>query len=335
MSLQKISEQKDILNTLRELVIKEANNPVATGKPGADTKVQAIDPKHENHDKNQIGADKNGPQAHEQHKATDPSTPVQKTSEEAVEEAPAEKKSVEKLAEEILAHIQKTAEKPKATGKPGADTKYQAVSAEAEKHNKNEIGADKNAPQSFEQHKATDPSAPLKKAELSDEDLEKLSSYVLGQKIAEMNFKMAHERDLGMAKLSGRRAFEEMITQAAAELETTQTKTANDNSMLEKQAEEAGANYFNELMKQAQAEYAVNQLVAQNQALAKQAQDLAQEVAYVKQAASQVIAEKQAELQKQVQEREDLAKWASMADYVKTQVLEGLKQELTRGGNPA
>jgi len=322
MSLQKISEQKDILNTLRELVIKEANNPVATGKPGADTKVQAIDPKHENHDKNQIGADKNGPQAHEQHKATDPSTPVQKT-------------SVEKLAEEILAHIQKTAEKPKATGKPGADTKYQAVSAEAEKHNKNEIGADKNAPQSFEQHKATDPSAPLKKAELSDEDLEKISSYVLGQKIAEMNFKMAHERDLGMAKLSGRRAFEEMITQAAAELETTQTKTANDNSMLEKQAEEAGANYFNELMKQAQAEYAVNQLVAQNQALAKQAQDLAQEVAYVKQAASQVIAEKQAELQKQAQEREDLAKWASMADYVKTQVLEGLKQELTRGGNPA
>jgi hypothetical protein len=61
------------------------------------------------------------------------------------------------------AEVNKEAEKPTATGKPGADTHFVAVSDKTEHVNKNEQGHPEHNPQEFKQEKAKDPSDPSKK----------------------------------------------------------------------------------------------------------------------------------------------------------------------------
>ena len=61
------------------------------------------------------------------------------------------------------AEVNKEAEGPKASGKPGADTHYTSVSDKTEHVNKNEEGRPEKNPQDFHQEKAKDPSDPTKK----------------------------------------------------------------------------------------------------------------------------------------------------------------------------
>lgn len=331
-----------VLEHLHKLVSKEAAtpatetekvaNPTASGVPGADTNYQSISDKHEQHDKNSIGADKLTPQAEQQHAATEPSAPVAKAADEKSAET---EKSATEIGKEVLAMIEQYKEaaakgKPAATGVPTADTNVQAVSDKAENHNKNEIGADKLTPQNHEQHASTEPSKPAATAKKADvvnsEDVNKVASFEFGRTLAEMFIKSAHENEVAMLKEAGRRDFELMIAQAAAELEKEQTgneKTASNQSMSKEAAEEAaGAQAFHDLMKQAQLEQAFTEM--QKKAEAAEARAVEAE-----KKASQ-YAEREAVMAKQAAEQAEMAKFAAMADYIKNEVLSALKQEVLK-----
>jgi hypothetical protein len=207
----KLNKHAEVLSQLHQLVqkemSKEAEKPEATGKPGKDTNYEQVDSKNDNTNKNQVGADKLSPQNHEQHKATDPSVPINhakkadeevkpeekaaavKPEEKAAEVKPEEKadaakneKSAAEIGKEILtmidkfaetakkAELSKQSEKPEASGKPGKDTNYEQVDPKNDTTNKNQVGADKLSPQNHEQHKATDPSVPINHAKKAEDD---------------------------------------------------------------------------------------------------------------------------------------------------------------------
>jgi len=339
--MTKIAEHKEFLNTLRTMINKQANNPTATGKPGADTHFTAVDPKHDKVDKNNQGHPEKNPQDVSQKPATDSSEPAKHAAEQTAvaveakkaqpktsqmpdtakaEKALAERsaKDEQKIATEteaaapthdantklaalatdlqnMLAELQKQANKPTATGKPGADTHFTAVDAKHDTVNKNKQGRPEKNPQEVSQKPATDSSAPSKHA--ADEEIEKLASFELGRQFAKAMWKTAQDSAQDQVKTAGRRDFEQLIAQAAAELQ--QQEAEKQGAALfdelyanEKQAEEAGAQAFNELYKLAQYEYALNiakqseeqlnaKLAAEQQARAvveKQAAEIATEL---------------------------------------------------------
>jgi len=357
--MTKIAEHKEFLNTLRTMINKQANNPTATGKPGADTHFTAVDPKHDKVDKNNQGHPEKNPQDVSQKPATDSSEPAKHAAEQTAvaveakkaqpktsqmpdtakaEKALAERsaKDEQKIATEteaaapthdantklaalatdlqnMLAELQKQANKPTATGKPGADTHFTAVDAKHDTVNKNKQGRPEKNPQEVSQKPATDSSAPSKHA--ADEEIEKLASFELGRQFAKAMWKTAQDSAQDQVKTAGRRDFEQLIAQAAAELQQQEAEKQgaalfdelyanekqaeeagaqafNELYANEKQAEEAGAQAFNELYKLAQYEYALNiakqseeqlnaKLAAEQQARAvveKQAAEIATEL---------------------------------------------------------
>lgn len=338
--MAKITKHAEVLNHLHSLVTKEAElakeaNPTATGKPGGDVKAESVSESTEHVDKNNVGPEKLGPQHHEQHKATDPSVPVAKAASE---------KSATAIGQEVLAMISeftKQASKPTATGKPGGDVKAESVSESTETVDKNSVGPDKLGPQKYEQHKATDPSTPVAKAAAYREEASKIASFELGRTLANAFLKTAAEQEYTMYKEAGRRDFETMIAQAASELEYNEKakvkqaasfiqKRAYNQAVMQKQAEaeaeQAGASSFQEMLKQAQLQYAFGEM-----------QKRADVADYrMKQAEAQIneIAAREAayanHMAKQAADQAEMAKFAAIAEYVKNEVLSGLKQEVAK-----
>lgn len=290
-------------NDINKEAASVAGNNGAASQPGKDTNFQSVDGKHENHDKNSIGADKHAPQNHEQHKQNDPSTPVKAASD------------VEKLGTELMQFLEKFAKggsAPTATGVPGKDTNFQSVSSEHDKENKNNVGADKLAPQHHEQHKQTDPSTPVKSAE----EQQKIASEALGRALVQTILKQAADSELQLLKEAGRRDFEMLVATAAEGLagkSSKQVKTASVN--IEKQAEEDGAAYFQQLKKQAEFEQFIQEvrgLEAKHAEAIKEVETLRNKVAEAEQA--------KAKLEKMAAQEEENRKLVAMAELISNSV---------------
>ena len=179
------------------------------------------------------------------------------------------------------------------------------------------------------------------KAAAYREEASKIASFELGRTLANAFLKTAAEQEYTMYKEAGRRDFETMIAQAASELEYNEKakvkqaasfiqKRAYNQAVMQKQAEaeaeQAGASSFQEMLKQAQLQYAFGEM-----------QKRADVADYrMKQAEAQIneIAAREAayanHMAKQAADQAEMAKFAAIAEYVKNEVLSGLKQEVAK-----
>ena len=289
-------------------------------------------------------------------KAAEAKPEEKKAEEKAAEAKPEEKKAEEKpeenlklaeLGKQLLdaikqaqaAPVEKSAEMPKATGKPGADTHPASVSKSTEHVNKNEQGRPENNPQEFKQEKGKD--APLhagKKAEdVSQEDLDKQASFELGRQFCRSFLQTKVAGNTEVYKEAGRRDFETLIAQAAAELEQEQKQAVQkqasvvyDEAQAEKLAEEQGAQAFYAMMKQAQEEYQAEQI--------KQAFDqrisavAAEKEAALKKAAEleAKLAEKEAAIQKKAEEEKRAQEFHTWGQYVVNEMMDRLSRESSK-----
>lgn len=361
--MSNINKNKAVLEQLHEMVTKEASAGAKptniSGEPGKDTNFQSVADSNEKTDKNSVGADKLKPQDYAQKPATDPSTPVKAGGAEpvegekpvVVETAPAVKAAevapvaassdeLSKMATDLLAAIEKMsgAAKPTGiTGAPGKDTNFQSVSTKVEHTDKNNVGADKLKPQDYSQKPSTDPSKPVAKAAgeevVTPVDVDKVASYELGKQLAEAIFKQAEANALEQIKTAGRRDFELLVAQASQELETKSAqntvKVASVNKEAEeKQAEEAGAAAFQEMYKQAQYEYAINELSKENEQLKIKAAAIEQEKIAAEKKAKEAVDAKEAYIASKLAEERESQKLAAWSEHTVDAVMARLKSEL-------
>ena len=266
--MAKLTKKAEIISKLHELVEKEAElaQTNISGEPGKDTKVTSISEDTETTDQNNVGPDKlNGEQGYEQKPSSDPSEPV------AAAKSASE---IDKLASDILGAIQsKMAEaQTNISGEPGKDTKVTSISEGTEKTDQNAVGPDKlNGEQGYEQKPSSDPSEPVATAKTASYDLGLAFCDALFKRAAAIEAMQKQASEAELLKEAGRRDFDTIIAQAAAELEASQ--------LSDKQAEALGAQEFDNLYKQAQFEAVLeqNQLLQQKlasfEALHKQAAD--------------------------------------------------------------
>lgn len=296
--MAKLTKHAEVLNQLHTMVKKQAAEAQKSisGAPG-EVKSVSVGDEHESHNKNSVGPE-NVPQGYHQKPSEDPSEPLAKS------------KTAADLGTEILDIIRKQAEaQDTVTGKPG-DVKSESVGDDQEKTDKNAVKPENNK-QNYDQKASTDESKPLASAKKADvEDLAaKVASYELGRQFCAALLKSAGEtfetNEIQLMKEAGRRDFDQMIAQAAENLENSQSA--------EKQAEQAGAAYFDEVLKQA----ALNEAIQQNEALTAK---VAQYEEFIKQAyeAQQVQQTAQAAQEQQVK----------LAEAVAEVVLNKLKSEV-------
>lgn len=255
----KITKKAEILDTLNKLISKEAEQAQTnvSGKPLADVKVTSISDSTETTDKNAVGPEKlNGEQGYKQEDTKDPGEPLKGAKK-------AEAMDIDKLAADILSTIKTATEKQalaqtNISGKPLADVTVESVSDKTETTDKNAVGPEKlNKEQGYEQDGSKDKGEPLKGAKKAEE-IEKDASYTLGLIFTETLLKKASEiktaqektAEAEMLKEAGRRDFDTLIAQAAAELEQQQAQEKQAAEQLEIQ----GAQAFDDLLKQAQFE---------------------------------------------------------------------------------
>jgi hypothetical protein len=279
-------------------------------------------------------------------------TTTQKKAEDATPAepaAPAENLKLAEFGKQLLnmlkaaqaEELAKQAEKPTATGVPGKDTHPAKVPESTEHVNKNEEGRPEKNPQEFKQEKGKD--APLHgkqgSAEPLQEELDKQASFELGRQFCRnfLQTKVASKQEV--YKEAGRRDFESLIAQAAAELDNqkqaqakpvAQTKQASavvDETYAEKQAEEAGAQAFYSMMKQAQEEYQAEQIKV---AFEQRLQAIANEKAAAEKRATDAEAALQtkvAELNKKAEEEKRAAEHQALATYIIENVMSRIKSE--------
>lgn len=294
--MAKLTKHAEVLNQLHSMVKKQAEEAQKniSGVPGGDVKSVSISDEHETTNKNSVGPE-NVPQGYHQKPSEDSSEPLAKS------------KNASDLGAEILDIIRKQGEaQTSVTGAPG-DVKSESVGDDQEKVDKNAVKPETNK-QNYEQKGSSDSAEPLassKKAEV-EELAAKVASYELGRQFCAALLKAASQQEehseVEMMKEAGRRDFDLLIAQAAEDLEGSQEKQASEfeEEMLAKQAEaeaeQAGAAYFDEAIKQA----ALEEALAENQALAAK---LAEYENFFQQAeASQTHAEQQAKLAESVAE---------------------------------
>lgn len=262
--MAKLTKHAEVLNQLHSMVKKQAAEAQKniSGAPGADVKSVSVGDQHESYNKNSVGPE-NVPQSYSQKPSEDASEPL------------ATAKTANDLGTEILDIIRKQAEAADSvTGKPG-DVKSESVGDDQEKVDKNAVKPENNK-QDYSQKGSTDGSKPLanaKKAEV-EELAAKVASYELGRQFCAALLKSAGEQfevsETTLMKEAGRRDFDAMIAQAAENLES--------EKQAEKQAELAGASYFDEMLKQAALQEALTEnekltaKVAEYEAFVKQAQ---------------------------------------------------------------
>jgi hypothetical protein len=274
----KLTKHAEVLTQLHSLVKKQAEEAQKniSGVPGVETKPESIKEEHETTNKNSVGPE-NNPQGYSQKPSSDPSEPV------------ASPKTAESLGSEILELIRKHADvQDSVSGEPGKDTNPEKIDEKNETTDKNSVGPEKNTPQTTgEQKESTDDSKPVasaksagempealkehfkkkndKKEDKSEDHKEdkkaeeevaelasKVASYELGRQFCAALLKAASEGEQDetqMAKEAGRRDLDLLIAQAAQDL------TPAD----EKQAEAEGAAYFEEILKQAALEQAIEE----------------------------------------------------------------------------
>lgn len=314
----KLTKHAEVLTQLHSLVKKQAEEAQKniSGTPGTETKPESIKAEHETTDNNSVGPD-NNPQGYHQKPSEDPSTPVAKTA--------------ETLGTEILNLIRKHAEaQDTVSGEPGKDTNPESISEKNETVDKNEAKPESNTPQTTgDQKPSSDKSEPVakaaeetkeeekkeeakeeKKEEKKDEDIadlaNKVASYELGRQFCAALLKAASAEpsEAELMKQAGRRDLDLLIAQAAQELET--------ETGAEKQAEEAGAAYFEEILKEA----ALNEAIKENEELKAKVAELSTKVDET--------------LSKEAQEKkasEEAAAQVKLAESVAAIVLEKLKAE--------
>lgn len=339
--MTKTAKNKEVLDQLYSMVVKQAGapKPVATGVPGKDPTSEAVSAKHDTVDQNAVKPETLAPQHHEQKPSTDPAKPA--ASAKKAEEAEVAPKveanvSVEKLGNEILALVQKFANNPVATGLPGKEPLSESVSTKHDTVGQNEVKPETN-PQGFHQKPAKDPSTPVAVAKSAEDEkvtADKVASYELGKLWAEMVLKKAQEEQLEQVKEAGRRDFEMLISQAAAQMkqaaQPTQEKIASvvNNVALEKKAEADGAAAFQSLYKQAQVEQAVQQLIDQNTALNAKIAEYNQYLVQKEAEHQKVLTAKQAELDRITADEREQQKFAGLAALIEERIVGRLQREV-------
>jgi hypothetical protein len=269
--MAKLQKHAQILDQLHSMVKKQAEEAQKniSGTPGGDVNAVSVGDEHERYSKNSVGPE-NVAQGYHQKPSEDSAEPLAKA------------KTANDLGAEILDIIRKQADaQDGVTGAPG-DVKSESVGDDKEKTNKNSVKPENNK-QDYGQKGSSDSSEPLtgaKKAEV-EELAAKVASYELGRQFCAALLKAAGDDysdgyDAELMKEAGRRDFDLMISEAAAELEDNEKQAAEqagaeafDSYVVavehEKQAaEEAGADYFDTLLKQA----ALEETIEENQALA-------------------------------------------------------------------
>jgi hypothetical protein len=308
--MAKLTKHAEVLNQLHSMVKKQAEEAQKniSGAPGDDVKAVSVGDEHENVNKNSVGPE-NVAQGVSQKPSDDPSEPV------------ASPKTAESLGAEILDIIRKSAEaQSSVTGKPG-DVKSESVDDKHEKVDKNAVKPENNTPQEYEQKPSSDSSEPVAKAKKAsdaksevEELAAKVASYELGRQFCAALLKIASEQtapdEAELMKQAGRRDFDLLIAQAAENLESN-TKVSSEDS--EKQAEAAGAAYFDEVLKQA----ALEEAIQENQTLAAK---VAEYEAYLNSEYQKQAAAEQARLQEETQ--------VKLAESVADIVLSKLKSEI-------
>ncbi len=315
--MAKLSKKAEIIEKLHELVGKQAEEKQANaqskvvGKPGADTDYTRVSDGTETTDKNNVGPEHlNSDQGYEQKPSSDGSEPSKaKTAADLAAEVLniVNTKIAEAKAQEKQAKAQEGI-----VGLPGKDTTYERVSDATETTDKNNVGPDKlNGEQGYKQEPSKSKDEPSKATKTAAEIqtmAEKIASYELGKQLAETLLKQAGEQQTQdqteILKEAGRRDFDVIIAQAAAELEHKQA-AEYQQALAIKQAEDLGARAFDDLYKQAQL-----QAIAEdnNQLKAKVA-----ELSQVKQQEQEKIASEQRE--------------AELAQKVAAMVIAALKSE--------
>lgn len=301
--MAKLTKHAEVLNQLHTMVKKQAEEAQKniSGAPGGDVKSVSVGDEHEGHNKNSIGPE-NQAQGYHQKPSEDPAEPLAKA------------KTASDLGTEILDIIRKQAEaQTGVTGKPG-DVKSESVGDDQEKVDKNAVKPENNK-QDYSQKASTDGSKPLanaKKAEV-EELATKVASYELGRQFCAALLKSAGDRfetnETQLMKEAGRRDFDQLIAQAAENLESS--KVAEHRAV--KQAELAGATHFDEMLKQA----AYQETLQQNQALAAK---VAEYEAFIKEAQDEYSAQANAYAQQEQQTK--------LAESVAAVVLNRLKSEV-------
>jgi hypothetical protein len=268
--MAKLTKHAEVLDQLHTMVKKQAAEAQKniSGAPG-EVKAVSVGNEHEGYNKNTVGPE-NVPQSYSQKPSDDPAEPL------------AGAKTANDLGAEILDIIRKQAEaQDSVTGAPG-DVKSESVGDDKEKTDKNAVKPENNK-QDYSQKGSTDGSKPLasaKKAEV-EELAAKVASYELGRQFCAALLKSAGDRfepsETELMKEAGRRDFDLLISQAAEQLENGSEKQAQLTQQHEKQAELAGAAYFDEVLKQA----ALEEVYEQNQQLSAK---VAQYEEFIKQA---------------------------------------------------
>jgi hypothetical protein len=305
--MAKLTKHAEVLNQLHTMVKKQAADAQKniSGVPGEDVKSNSISDEHETTNKNSVGPE-NVAQGYHQKPSDDSATPC------------CGPKTAETLGAEILDIIRKQGEaQDTVKGTPG-DVKSESISDDKETVDKNAVKPENNTPQTTgEQKPSTDDSAPLaeaKKAEV-EELAAKVASYELGRQFCAALLKSASEysapNEAEFTKEAGRRDFDLMIAQAAENLQS-------EDSLTEKKAEEAGAEYFDSILKEA----ALEQAIEENKTLKAKVAEL--ESFYQKEQTKQAEAK---------QEQAQVEAQAKLASVVADMVLEKLKTEIV-GGQP-
>ena len=350
--MTKTAKNKEILQQLHDLVTKTAGapKPVATGVPGKEPTSEAVSEKHDKVNQNAVGPENNTPQNHAQKPSTDPAKPTggkkaedetptteanaaaaapEKTATEAVATAPAEANtSVEKLGKEILELVQKFANNPVATGVPGKEPASGAVSEKHDHVDQNAVKPENNTPQQHSQKPAHDPAAPVAHAKSAGAEAEKVASYELGKLWGEVVLKQAYEQQLEQIKVAGRRDFEILVAQAAEQLKQASKQPEKVAAVTEKQAEAEGAAAFQNLYKQAQVEQAVQQMIAQNEALAAKLAEYEKTAAAKEAEHKAALAAKQAELDRREAEEREQQKFAALASLIENRIMDRMRTEV-------
>jgi hypothetical protein len=305
----KLTKHAEVITQLHSLVKKQAEEAQKniSGTPGAETKPESIKAEHETTDKNSVGPE-NNPQGYHQKPSEDPSEPVAKTA--------------ETLGTEILNLIRKHAEaQDTVSGEPCKDTKPESIDEKHENVDKNEAKPESNTPQTTgEQKPSDDKSEPVAKtAEEVTALANKVASYELGRQFCAALLKAASAEpsQAEMMKEAGRRDLELLIAQAAQELDTETEKQAEaaGAAYFEKQAEDAGAAYFEEILKEA----ALNEAIKENEELKSKVAELSTKVDET--------------LSKEAQEKkaaEEAAAQVKLAESVAAIVLEKLRAEASK-----
>lgn len=241
--------------------------------------------------------------------------PVVEKKDEKMPEPKVEAKADEKMA---TAPEAKEAEAQHVSGIPGKDTKITSVKGH-ETVNKEQVGSPEKHKSEFHQelsHDASKPMHTVKKSEETDEELAaKVASFELGRQLAVELLKQAlatptapeaKPTETEVMKEAGRKDFDVLVAQAAESLQ--KEHDAKEAELSEKQAEQAGAAAFDELVKNA----ALETLASENQELKNKL------AAY--ESAEKVAADKKAESDK-------VAKEAELAEKVAAMVIKALKNE--------